>query len=130
MPRRGEIINRATNDYVSVQVYDPAAGDPPSPATLFEKWALVEVSAADSMPDGMRQYSLTGGKFAVFLHKGPASDYAKSMQYIVGEWLPNSGSELDQRKHFEILPQGYDPVDPDAKEEIWIPIRQISQRPT
>jgi len=82
------------------------------------------------MPDGMRQYSLTGGKFAVFLHKGPASDYAKSMQYIVGEWLPNSGSELDQRKHFEILPQGYDPVDPDAKEEIWIPIRQISQRPT
>ena len=37
MPRRGEIVNRATNDYVSVQVYDPAAGDPPSPATLFEK---------------------------------------------------------------------------------------------
>lgn len=123
MPRRDEVRNRATSQYISMQVYDPAAGDPFSPGTVFEKWAVVEVSSADTLADGMRRYDLTGGQYAVFLHKGPASDYAKSMHFIFGEWLPASEFELDQREHFEILPEWYDPMDPEAEEEICIPVR-------
>jgi len=123
MPRRGEINNRTSGDYISMQVYDRIAGDPFSPTTYFEKWAVVEVSSNETAPDGMKHYHLAGGQYAVFLHKGPANAYPKSMQYIFGKWLPESEFELDGREHFEILPEGYDPVSPDAEEEIWIPIR-------
>jgi AraC family transcriptional regulator len=123
MPRRGEVMHRVTNDYISMQVRDPATGDWFLSTASFEKWALVEVNAADSIPYGMHQYRLQGGQYAVFLHKGPASDYAESMRYILGEWMPDSGFEPDQREHFEILPEGYDPFDPEAEEEIWVPVR-------
>jgi len=123
MPRRGEVLSRATDDYISMQDYDAAADDLFSPTTVFEKWAVVEVRACDSIPEGMRRYDLAGGKYAIFEHKGPASDYPESMQFIFGQWLPESGYELDQREQFEILPEGYDPMDPEAEEEIWIPIR-------
>ena len=123
MPRRNEVQKRTTNDYISMQVYEDSAGELFSPTAMFEKWALVEVSSADAVPDGMRRYDLSGGQYAVFLHKGPASDYPKSMQFIFGQWLPDSGFELEQREHFEILPEGYDPMDQEAEEEIWVPIR-------
>ncbi len=123
MPRRGEVLNRATNDYVSMQVYDPAAGAWFLPTTVFEKWAVVEVRSCDSIPEGMRRYDLAGGEYAVFEHKGPASDYPDSIRFIFGQWLPESDYELDQREQFEILPEEYDPVDAEAEEEIWIPIR-------
>ena len=123
MPRRNEVQKRTTNDYISMQVYEDSAGELFSPTAMFEKWAVVEVSSADSVPESMLRYSLGGGQYAVFLHKGPASDYAKSMQFIFGQWLPDSGFELDQREHFEILPEGYAPMDQEAKEEIWVPVR-------
>ena len=126
MPRRGEIRNRTSCDYISMQVYDPAAGDPFSPTTNFKKWAVVEVSSDETVPDGMKRYLLAGGQYAIFLHKGPASLWPQSMQYIYGTWLPESLFELDDREHFEILPEGYDPMDSEAEEEIFIPIRGSS----
>jgi AraC family transcriptional regulator len=123
MPRRHEIMNRTTNEYISMQVYSATGGQLFSPTTVFEKWAAVEVLAHDSVPDGMESYSLPGGQYAVFVHNGPASAAAKTMRYIFGNWLPDSGYELDDREHFEILPEGYDPVNEHAHEEVWIPIR-------
>ncbi|WP_419659877.1 GyrI-like domain-containing protein [Desulfosarcina variabilis] len=46
------------------------------------------------------------------------------MQHIFGQWLPNASYSLDNREHFEILPAGYSPVDPNATEEIWVPVKQ------
>ena len=123
MPRRGEVADRTSKDYISMQVFDPAAGDRFLSTTLFEKWAVVEVSSAEIIPQGMQRYTLTGGKYAVFLHKGPAGDWPKSSHFIYDVWLPGSDFELDQREHFEIIPEGYDPLEPKAEEEIWIPIR-------
>jgi len=45
------------------------------------------------------------------------------MRYIFGEWLPKSGYTLDDREHFEILFEGYNPVDSEATEDIYIPVR-------
>ncbi len=123
MPRRHDIKNRATDEYISMQIYAASADQLFSPQSVFEKWAVVEVLAHDSVPDGMESYSLPGGQYAVFVHKGPASDAPKLMQYIFGEWLPNSVYELDDREHFEVLPEGYDPFDQHAQEEVWIPVR-------
>lgn len=122
MPRRNEIKNRASSDYVSLQNYGENWDF--SPDKRFEKWALVEVSGVSDVPESMETYDLHGGKYAVFNHQGPASEAPKLMRYIFGEWLPKSNYSLDDREHFEILPEGYNPVDPQAKEEIWVPIRE------
>lgn len=123
MPRRGEVKNRSTPEYISMQVYGKNRIKRFSPETPFEKWAAVEVLTHEIIPDGMEQYIINGGKYAVFIHNGPASQFFKTMEYIFGSWFPDSGFELDNREHFEILPEGYSPVDPDATEEVWIPVK-------
>ena len=43
MPRRHEIMNRTSSEYISMQVYSATGGQLFSPTTVFEKWAAVEV---------------------------------------------------------------------------------------
>ncbi|MBU3916297.1 GyrI-like domain-containing protein [bacterium] len=121
MPRRTEIKNRLTSDFISMQNYGENWNF--SPNSLFEKWATVEVSSFAEVPHSMEQYLLHGGRYAVFIHHGPASEAAKTMQYIFGQWFPKSKYILDSREHFEILPADYSPVDTKATEEIWVPIK-------
>ncbi len=123
MPKRSEVTNRATSEYISMQVYSKDQKNLFAPTTLFEKWAAVEVLSLEKIPDDMDSYSLTGGKYAVFIHEGPASEFLKTMQYIFGSWLPESEYTLDNREHFEMMPENYSPVAPDAREEVWIPIK-------
>ncbi len=122
MPRRLEVKERTTSEYISMQVY---SGQDKlfNPSVLFEKWAAVEVINHEDIPDGMGPYFLDGGKYAVFIHEGPASAAPATMGYIFGRWLPESEYELDNREHFEVLPEGYSPVDPNAREEVWVPIK-------
>jgi len=121
MPRRSEVSNRLTSSFLSMQVY-PSPG-PPAPDTMFEKWAAVEVEAGTEPPDGMETFELVGGLYAVFIHRGPASAWPRTAQHIFGVWLPASGRQLDARPHFEVLSGDYRPDDPQAEEEVWIPIR-------
>lgn len=123
MPLRGKVKNRVNSDFISMQVYEKNQENLFAPATQFEKWAVVEVSTCEEVPDEMESYFLSGGKYAVFIHKGPAGAFPKTMQYIFGSWFPESGYELDDREHFEILPENYNPTDPEAREEVWIPIK-------
>ena len=124
MPRRKEISGFLNNGFYSMQVYNKDLDFKNfTPETVFEKWAAVEVANFDSVPEGMEAYTLTSGKYAVFMHKGPAHTFQKTYQYIFGVWLPNSAYELDDRAHFEILEENYNPNDPNAEEEVWIPIR-------
>jgi AraC family transcriptional regulator len=123
MPRRAEVARRASEDYVSMQVYPAGPGQIADPAARFTKWALVQVEDFEQVPAGMSTYSLGGGTYAVFDHNGPATDLS-TVTFIFTQWLPNSSEyELDDREHFEILPPGYDALDPDAHEEFWIPVR-------
>jgi AraC family transcriptional regulator len=121
MPRRAEVKNRTTADFISMQNY--GEGWNFSPTAIFEKWATVEVTSFDEVPPKMETYLLEGGEYAVFIHQGLASEAPKAMQYIFGQWLPESKYILDDREHFEVLPEGYSPLDPQAKEEIWVPIK-------
>lgn len=121
MPYRKDILHKIGIDLYSMQIFD-AMPDFKSDAT-FEKWAAVEVSAIETVPEGMETYTLQGGLYAVFLHQGPASAFQKTFGYIFEEWLPNSEYELDDREHFELLGEKYKNNDPDSEEEVWIPIR-------
>ena len=120
MTRRAEVRNRSTRDYISMQRYGKDWHF--SPEAPFQKWAAVEVSSFSEVPHDMDTYTLSGGLYAVFVHQGPASAAVKTMQYIFGQWLPGSHYRLDSREHFEILPDGYNPLDSSAQEEIWVPV--------
>ncbi len=123
MPRREEVKNRVNSDCISMQVYDKNQKNLFSPTTQFIKWAIVEVYTYENIPDEMESYSLSGGKYAVFIHNGPAKTFPKTMQYVFESWFPESEYELDNREHFEILPEDYNPINPEAREEVWIPVK-------
>ncbi len=120
MPRRNEVKNRLSKDYFSMQTYEKNWTF--SPHKPFQKWAAVEVSEFSEVPAGMQTHVLNGGLYAVFIHQGPAATAPTTMEYIFVKWLPNSDYRLDDREHFEILPENYNPLDEKACEEIWIPI--------
>ena len=124
-PRIKEIVNKSTEDKISLQVYPVNYFRQFSPATDFQKWALVEVTDLDNVPEEMSSFKLDGGLYAVFDYKGSSAD-ASIFQYIFTQWLPNSNYVLDNRPHFEILGEKYRNNDPNSEEEIWIPVVPIS----
>ena len=123
MPRRKEIQNNIGAELYSIQIYAPLFFNNFNPNTAFEKWATIEVTNFDTVPNEMEAFTLTSGLYAVFLYQGSASEAANTFQYISGTWLPNSEYNLDNRPHFEILGEKYKNNDPDSEEEIWIPIK-------
>ncbi len=121
MPRRKEIPNKINAELISMQVYDEPMrfGDFQQE---FEKWAAVEVTEVENIPDEMEIFTLKSGRYAVFHYKGLNTDPSIFI-YIFGTWLPNSEYVLDNRPHFEILGEKYKNNSPNSEEEIWIPIK-------
>ena len=122
MPRRKEIKNSVSTDLFSLQIYEKEHFNKFNPEREFEKWALVEVSSFDNIPEGFESFSLQKGLYAVFHYKGSSAD-SSIFQYIFATWLPSSDYALDDRPHFEILDEKYKNNDPDSEEEIWIPVK-------
>ena len=122
-PKIKTIKNRVSEDKISMQVYPPNYYARFSPTTEFTKWAMVEVSSYDDIPEGLQTFALAGGLYAVFDYRGSSAD-TRIFQYIFSEWLPRSGYVVGDRPHFEVLGPKYKNNDPDSEEEIWIPIRE------
>jgi AraC family transcriptional regulator len=122
MPRRKEIKNSLGNDLFSIKVYDTLYFNNFDPGKTFEKWAAMEVTGFNSIPDGMEPFILSGGMYAVFFYKGLNTDHT-IFEYIFRKWLPASDYLLDHRSHFEILGEKYKNNHPDSEEEIWIPVK-------
>jgi AraC family transcriptional regulator len=123
MRARKDIPNLAGDHKFSLQQYAPGHFEQFSPATEFVKWAAMEVTNFDSVPEGMETLVLPGGLYAVFQYKGSSSAGAQVFGYIFGEWLPKSDYVLDDRPHFELLGEKYRNDDADSEEEIWVPVR-------
>ena len=124
MPRRSEINNRIGTDRISMQVYDDSWNHQKfTPNKTFTRWTALEVEGFEDVPEGLGTHILTGGKYAVFHHKGPVMTFPKTWKYIFYKWLPESECELDEREHFEVLGKDYKPFDPNAEEMVWIPIK-------
>ena len=121
-PRRKEITNNLTGDLISLVIYKPTHFADFRPTNEFERWATVEVSDFDKVPNEMETFVLPSGLYAVFEYKGSSKDPI-IFQYIFGTWLPSSDYILDDRPHFEVLGEKYKNDDPYSEEEIWIPIQ-------
>jgi len=127
MPRRKEIQRNIGTDLYSVQLYEPLFFEHFNPDSLFEKWAAIEVTDFEAVPDGMEAFTLPGGLYAVFIYKGAPGAASETFRYILGTWVPESGYVLDNRPHFELLGEKYKKDDPDSEEKIWIPIKNKLQ---
>lgn len=125
MPQRKDISNKIGSGLYSMQIYDGVFDFQDfNPAKSFTKWAAVEVSDFTEIPETMETYTLQGGLYAVFLHKGSSLDFQKTFHEIFAVWLPNSLYQIDDREHFELLGEKYKNESPDSEEEVWIPIRK------
>jgi len=122
MSRRKEITNNLTTDFISMTRYSPNYFADFTSTNDVEKWATVEVSDFEQVPNDMETFTLTAGLYAVFNYKGSSTD-TSIFHSIFGDWLPKSDFMLDDRPHFEVLGEKYKHADPDSEEEIWIPIR-------
>ncbi len=121
-PLRKEITNALSNDLISMVCYTPTHFTDFKPTNEFERWATVEVTDFDTVPQNMETFTLQSGLYAVFNYTGLNTD-PSIFQYIFGTWLPASEYVLDDRAHFEVLGDKYKNNDPTSEEEIWIPIR-------
>lgn len=124
MTRRNEIVNKHSNDLISMTIYSPNHFLTFDLNNKFEKWAAIEVNDFDTIPTQMETFVLKSGLYAVFNHKGLSSDNS-IFRFIFELWLPSSGFVLDNRPHFEILTDNYRSNDPNSEEEIWIPVKSI-----
>ena len=124
LPRIKEIGNRLNTDRICLQAYDEVLPyENFSPQMTYEKWAAVEVSDFENIPEMMESFTLLGGLYAVFRYQGRPDEYPPVAAYIYQTWLPNSGYTLDHSPHFEVMGLDYSPFDPMAEEDIWVPIR-------
>lgn len=119
------IPHRANPDFYSVEIYDKTLDFIThfSPTTRFEKWAAVEVTQVENIPEKMESLVIPGGLYAVFVHHGPAHTYPQTARNFFGSWLPDSAYQLDDRPHFEVMTPQYQPNDPNAQEAIWVPVK-------
>lgn len=123
------ISNRMPNTgYYSVQDYENLDYFKAfNPATPFYKWAAVEVTTFENIPPEMEILFIESGLYAVFIHRGTPATFAQTAQYIYGQWLPSGDYVLNNGPHFEIMDEQYNPANPEAEEEVWVPIKVKEQ---
>ena len=127
MPRRTEIPDTLSKDLYSVSLFGHELQYGTFDAnTKFEKWAAMAVSDLGVLPDNMAPLLVSGGLYARFIHYGTYASFSETLDLMYRQWLPNSGYQLDNRAHFEVMTEKYlGPSDPNSEEEIWIPIKPI-----
>lgn len=119
MMRRSEITNRISSQLFSLQIYPENF----TPDQSFTKYALAEVSDFDHIPDDFESFELESGKYLVFNYKGKAENGPEIFRYIFQNVIPEHQFEIDNRPHFEIFGDDYDPNSDFAEEEIWVPVK-------
>ena len=121
MPRKKEILTVVTKEHIAMQVYS----DFNTLEKSFDIWACVEVSSLDTIPKGMTGFIIPEGAYAVFSQKG--MDASKTYQQIMTQWLPNSGFEIDDRPHFQVMGKLYKNGSADSEEDFYVPIRLVTK---
>ncbi|MFZ4544593.1 MAG: GyrI-like domain-containing protein [Saprospiraceae bacterium] len=122
MPNRHQIASKIGTNLYSIELFPNDYFDHFNPDALFTKWAAVEIEENTNVASGMELLLCPAGKYAVFVHKGLASEGERTYRYIYETWLPSTNYAVDQRPHFAVMGEKYKHGDPESEEEIWIPI--------
>ncbi|MFC0605674.1 GyrI-like domain-containing protein [Winogradskyella pulchriflava] len=117
MPKKKEILNALNTELIALQDYS-GFGNFEKP---FDIWACVEVADLKVIPEGMLSNTIPEGLYAVIPHKG--MDASATYQRIMTDWLPNSGYQIDDRPHFQVMGEKYKNGSPDSEEDFYVPIK-------
>ena len=123
MPEKKEIKNSIDSNLYSVEVFPVGYFNHFDPKKTFKKWAAIEVSDFNEIPSNMETLIIPTGIYAVFIHKGPATEADKTYRFIFTKWLPDSEYNVDERPHFAVMTEKYKKDDTSSEEEIWIPVK-------
>ena len=128
-PRIQEIDRRADDWRYALRIYpaDLSLANL-TPDTRYTEWAAVAVKDDAEVPAGLDTLHLTGGLYARCLHRGLPGEIGDTVNYLFGQWLPTSGYDVDNsRPHFERMAPDYRPDDPEAQEEMYVPLTVIAE---
>lgn len=93
----------------------------------FTYIAGVEVETLEAIPDGMTGVDMPACTYAVFAYNGGlGEELPKTMQYIFGDWLPNSDFEISG-DDFEYYDDRFNPVTGKGTFYIYLPVKPKSQ---
>ncbi len=124
MPKRKDIENIVGSNLYSMQIYTSKLDlNIFTPQTVFQNWAMVEVSSFENSPNDIQTHTLTGGMYAVFDYRGTPANIEAFAKKVFGEIIPSSLYEVDEREHFQVLGERYKRDSEDSEEEFWIPIK-------
>lgn len=76
--------------------------------------AMTAVRNFDNVPEGMETFTFPKCRLAKFRHQGNLAGLGKTIQYILGTWVPQSKHKVSDKLELEIYPAGYNPEDPDS----------------
>jgi len=98
-------------------------GEGPKNPESFTYVAGVEVENLEKIPEGMIGVELPAREYAVFAYTGGIGpELPKTMQYIFGQWLPESDYEADG-SDFEYYDDRFDPVTGQGTFFIYVPVK-------
>ncbi|MEZ5083849.1 MAG: GyrI-like domain-containing protein [Bacteroidales bacterium] len=93
---KNKLFGRAT-EFIGISHDDPNLTE----AGKLRYDACIVVSK-DVKPEGeVGVKTIEGGRYAIFMHKGPYAYFQKTYDYIYGIWLSESGEELRDIPCFE-----------------------------
>ncbi|MGG0824106.1 AraC family transcriptional regulator [Paenibacillus turicensis] len=95
-----------------------------SPEIRYTEVVGIEVDSFNGLPENFVQKTITGGRYAVFTHKGSIHNLLQTFNYIWGTWLLNTKEEVDDREDLELYDHRYLGYDhPDSMIDLYIPIK-------
>lgn len=85
--------------------------------------ACIPVPAAVTGNEEVQRDTIAGGRYAVFLHRGPYDAFQRTYEVITRDWLPSSGERVRDVPWMEVYLDSPDRVAPaDLRTEIWVPL--------
>lgn len=91
---------------------------------VFSQILGIEVTSFDNIPYNFVAKTISGGRYAVFTHRGSLKTLPQTVDYIWGTWMLSTKEEMDNRETFEIYDRrflGYD--NPNSEIDLCIAIR-------
>lgn len=116
MPRSGEIQNQVEGLAYGVLSQTREQKDE------LEYFAVIEVTQAASVPQGMVLLELPPTRYAKFTHRGYLSDLDKTVNYIYSSWLLRSGMRHTYGCDLEFYGDGYLADSPECVVHYAIPV--------
>ena len=88
-------------------------------------WVAVATSKDLKTPEGMAKLRVAGSTYVKVTYRGLAHHFGPFAARLYGELIPASGYTVDNsRPHFEFLPEDYRPDDPEATEDVYVPVHK------